>query len=226
MCDAAIHRADAFEAVRGLEEASAHAAVVDYPWTFKDSDRPGASGNDQPEDWTMAENDRLPEFLEDLRPALVDGAWVFVFADDDVLPAFREAVEETFTYRKILIWDCERVGLGHYYRSRHGYMVAATVGDTNRRVTSTGTVFRAPAPQREPGQSDTYPTAKPPQLVTDVLRPVVESGERVLEPFCGSAPTLEAARRLGLRYWGADVSEDALRRARERTGQQSLAEVW
>lgn len=218
----AIHRADAFDAVDDLEAKSAHAAVVDYPWTFSNQDRAGAANNDQPEDWTMAANDRLPGFLESLRPALVDGAWVFVFADDDVLPQFRKAVESTFTFRKTLIWDTERIGMGHYYRSQHGYVLAATVGETDRHVTSTSTVFSAPAPQREPGNSDTYPTEKPARLVEEFLGPVTEPGERVLEPFCGSAPALEAARTLGLRYWGVDVSKDALRRARDRDRQTTL----
>ena len=210
----AIHRADAFDAVDDLAPESAHAAVVDYPWTFSNQDRAGAANNDQPEDWEMVDNERLPAFLESLRPALVEGAWVFVFADDDVLPAFRLAVEDAFTFRKTLIWDTERMGLGHYYRSQHGYVLAATVGDTDRRVTGTSTVFSSPAPQREPGTSDTYPTEKPARLVEEFLRPVTEAGERVLEPFCGSAPALEAARTLNLRYWGVDVSKDALRRAR------------
>jgi DNA modification methylase len=218
-------RADAFDAVDELQAESAQAAVVDFPWTFSNQDRAGAANNENPEDWQMVENDRFPDFLESLRPALVDGAWIFVFADDDVLPAFREAVEDSFSFRKTLIWDTERMGLGYYYRSQHGYVLAATVGETDRHPTATSTVFSSPAPQREPGSSDAYPTEKPAGLLEEILRPVVEPGERVLEPFCGSAPTLEAARTLNLQYWGADVSTDALQRARKRDEQTTLTGV-
>ncbi|AFD04031.1 ORF10 [Halogeometricum pleomorphic virus 1] len=217
-----IKKADAFDAVPTLEDDSAHVAVVDYPWTFSNQDRPGAASNYQPEDWDMEDNERFPEILDELARPLVDGAWMFVFADDDVLPAFRRAVEETFTYRKTLIWDTERMGLGHYFRSRHGYIIAATNGDTDRRVTKAPTVFEAPAPQRQPGRADTYPTEKPARLLEEMLRPVTSPGERVIEPFCGSAPALEAARTLDLRYWGVDVSDDALRRARSRGEQTRL----
>ncbi|GGL57828.1 DNA methyltransferase [Halocalculus aciditolerans] len=220
-----LERADAFEAVRGLKADSAQAAVVDYPWTFANETRPGAAEKSRPDDWQMVSNDRLPAFLEALRPALEPGSWVFVFADDDVLPAFRRAVEEAFTFRKTLIWDCERIGLGHYYRSEHGYLVGGTVGETDRYAQSTGTVFEAVEPARQPGRADTYPTEKPASLLRDVLEPVLSPGERVLEPFCGSAPTLEAARDLGLHYWGVDVSEAAIERARRRGGQTVLPDA-
>jgi DNA modification methylase len=173
----------------------------------------------------MADNDALAGVLDELARTLVDGAWVFVFCDDDTLPLFRRFVEESFTYRKALIWDTQRMGLGHYFRSRHGFILAATNGDTERYVRNVPTVLQAPAPQREPGKSDTYPTAKPPALVDQFLSPVVEPGERVLEPFCGSAPTLPVARSHGLEYWGIDRSPDALSRARNRGGQSTLSEV-
>lgn len=216
----ALHHGDAFEALGNLQTESAHAAVLDYPWEF--GDRPGAENNTQPEDWEMADNGRFPEALRSVVDVLVDGAWLFVFADDDVLPEFREAVEDAANYRKTLIWDTKRIGLGHYFRSRHGYIVAATKGDTDRHVTDVPTVLEAAAPQREPGRSDTYPTEKPASLVEEFLAPVVQRGELVIEPFCGSAPALEAAKSLDLRYWGADVSPDALRRARRREGQTTL----
>jgi len=218
-------QADAFDALEQLEPESAHAAVLDYPWTFSNQDRAGAANNDQPEDWEMADNDRFPEALASVVEVLVDGAWLFVFADDDVLPQFREAVDDAATYRKTLIWDTKRIGMGHYFRSRHGYIIAATKGDTQRHVNDVPTVLEAPAPQRQPGNPDTYPTEKPASLVEEFLAPVTERGERVVEPFCGSAPALEAAKSLGLSYWGADISEDALRRARRRGGQSTLGGV-
>lgn len=219
-------QSDAFDALRRLEGASSHAAVVDYPWEFKShGNRPGASAYQNDEDWEFADKERIGEAIGLTVDALVDGAWLFVFADDDVLPQFRKAVETHATYRKTLVWDTKRLGLGHYFRSRHGYIIAATVGDTDRYVRGVPTVLEAAAPQRQPGRSDTYPTAKPASLVEEFLAPVTNRGERVIEPFCGSAPSLEAANSLGLRYWGADISEDALRRARRRAGQTTLGGV-
>ena len=213
---------DAFDLLGDLPDDYGQAAVIDFPWQFSNQDRPGRRSHENPEDWTMQDNDRLGTVLSEVRRVLAPGSWVFVFADDDVYPAFRSATERALEYRKTLIWDTERIGTGHYFRGRHAYIVAATVGDTDRCVTDVPTVLEAPAKGREPGETKAYPTEKPAALYRQFLAPVVEPGERILEPFCGSAPALEASKSLGCTYWGCDISDDALRRARKRKGQSTL----
>lgn len=213
---------DAFDWLGSFDESTAHCAVVDYPWTFSNQDRAGRANEPRQHDWDMEPNEELAKALKLVKRATVDGGWIFIFADDGVYPKFREATERVLTYRKTLIWDCERMGMGHYFRSEHAYVIAATNGDTDRTVNDVGSVFKAPATQRQPGETTEYPTEKPAKLYRQLIDPVTRPGEKIIEPFCGSAPGLDAARSLSLSYAGCDVADEAIRRAKERRGQQTL----
>ena len=61
-----------------------------------------------------------------------------------------------------------------------------------------------------------YPTQKPLLLLERILELVTEPGDLVLDPFCGSGTTLVAAKLLGRRGIGIDVSEDAVALCRAR----------
>ena len=224
MGNVTIKHGDAFDLLEELPEAHAHAAVIDFPWTFSKDRRGGRQDHDHASDWDMTPNERFAEAVDRTSDALVDGAWLFAFSDDDLLPEFRRVLEEQLTYRKTLIWDTEWFGMGHYYRSRHQYIIAATVGETERYVQSTPTVLSHRGSSRGAGRSAEYPTEKPPDLYRDLLEEPTERGDRLLEPFCGSAPGLFAAKALGLDYWGCDVATDAIEHAERRHGQAALGD--
>lgn len=227
MSDIELLQGNAFDALKALPRDYGHVAILDYPWTMKNTKRAGKRQTTHPEDWDFVPNERITEVLQPLADSVVNGGWVFVFADDTVYPQFRDAVDEVdaLTFRKTLQWNTERLGMGLYYRTSHLPIIAATVGDTKRYVRSTGTVFKAPAIARQPGRADTYPSEKPAELYRQILEPVTNPDERVLEPFCGSAPGLSAAKSLNLDYWGMDIADAAIRRAKQRDGQTRLGET-
>jgi DNA modification methylase len=57
-----------------------------------------------------------------------------------------------------------------------------------------------------------YPTQKPVALLERIIHASTNKGERVLDPFCGCATTIEAAHRLGREWIGIDVAIHAIRR--------------
>ena len=63
-----------------------------------------------------------------------------------------------------------------------------------------------------------YPTQKPLKLLDRIVRAASEPGELVLDPFCGSGTTLEAAFRAGRRFFGGDVGELAIATSAARLG--------
>jgi DNA modification methylase len=65
-------------------------------------------------------------------------------------------------------------------------------------------------------QADDHPTPKPIQLAIHFIQLHSEPGDIVLDPFCGHGWGCVAAKMLGRRYLGIDISEDYCRTARER----------
>lgn len=61
-----------------------------------------------------------------------------------------------------------------------------------------------------------YPTQKPLLLLERILNLLTDSGDSVLDPFCGSGTTLVSAKLLGRHYTGIDQSKDAVSISQER----------
>lgn len=54
-----------------------------------------------------------------------------------------------------------------------------------------------------------YPTQKPIILLEQIIKISTDKGDVVLDPFCGSGTTLVAAKILGRKFIGIDISEEA-----------------
>ena len=63
-----------------------------------------------------------------------------------------------------------------------------------------------------------YPTQKPLALLERIIMCSSREDSLVADPFCGSGTALVAAKRLGRRWFGCDISGEAVRVARERLG--------
>lgn len=66
------------------------------------------------------------------------------------------------------------------------------------------------------GEGGLHPTQKPVLLMQALVELTTRPGQVVLDPFCGSGSTLLAARNLGRRYLGCDLSAGYVKCARER----------
>lgn len=55
-----------------------------------------------------------------------------------------------------------------------------------------------------------YPTQKPILLLERIIKIVTDENDLVFDPFCGSGTTLVAAKLLNRRYFGIDISKDAV----------------
>ncbi|MBN1510853.1 MAG: site-specific DNA-methyltransferase [Phycisphaerae bacterium] len=61
-----------------------------------------------------------------------------------------------------------------------------------------------------------YPAQKPEALLERIIRTSTDPGQLVADFFCGSGTTLAVAKRLGRRYFGCDVSHEAVTVTRQR----------
>jgi len=55
-----------------------------------------------------------------------------------------------------------------------------------------------------------YPTQKPIELLERIIKSSSNPGDIILDPFCGSGTTLNAARKLGRKYIGIDNNKQAI----------------
>lgn len=65
-----------------------------------------------------------------------------------------------------------------------------------------------------------YPTQKPLHLLERILQVATDSGDFVLDPFCGSGTTVVAAKILNRHAMGIDISNEAIQVSRERIESQ------
>jgi site-specific DNA-methyltransferase (adenine-specific) len=68
-----------------------------------------------------------------------------------------------------------------------------------------------------------YPTQKPLKLLDRIVRAATEPGGLVIDPFCGSGTTLEAAGAAGRAFYGGDVGELAIATTTARLDRAKIA---
>ena len=61
-----------------------------------------------------------------------------------------------------------------------------------------------------------YSTQKPVKLLARIIQAGSNEGDLILDPFCGSGTTLEAAKRLNREFIGIDINEKAIGIAKKR----------
>jgi site-specific DNA-methyltransferase (adenine-specific) len=93
-------------------------------------------------------------------------------------------------------------------KSKHFFDYASMKHDNgNKQMQS---VWKLPAPGKWEKRFGKHPTQKPEILLDRILRASSQSGDLVLDPFCGSGTTGAVAARLGRRFVGFDVDESFL----------------
>jgi site-specific DNA-methyltransferase (adenine-specific) len=117
------------------------------------------------------------------------------FAATSLSMHFRGKTEDGRAYR-------ERTIRGRTYRyyADEGRAIGSVWADCPAMVANT--------PLRR--ESTGYPTQKPLKLLDRIIRAASEPGALVIDPFCGSGTTLEAAARAGRAFFGSDIGELAI----------------
>lgn len=127
-------------------------------------------------------------------------------------------------FKQMIVWDKGPMGMGwHYRRSYEVVLVAERAGAACRWFDETDKVeniirhIRKIIPSK-----DQHPTPKPESLVTHFLGLHTRAGDLVLDPFMGHGTTLRAAKDMGRRAIGIDVSEEYCEAAAKRLQQGAL----
>jgi len=219
MSDQIVEQGDVFKRLADLPENYADVAIVDYPWQFDAENNTGRYNGG--EMFEMEADDRVRPLLDELERVLTSGSWLLFFADDRFVDVVRQELRSSdFTFRRNWAYTTDQFGMGYYGRVNHWPIPVATLGETDRHVTDRGTLYR----QKSRPDCD-YLTAKPVGLYRDLLTsPVLQKGDRLLEPFCGSGPGAAVAAERDVGYWGCDVNPDAVDRTKARLQQTTVSD--
>lgn len=150
-------------------------------------------------------------FLSECRRVLKQSTGhIYIMFDSFSLLTLGGLVRDFFDVKNLITWDKVNIGMGHYFRRRHEYILFATNGNTrkirNRRFPD---VWRF---KRIHGAA--YPTQKPVEVFQAMIHASAEAGFTVCDPFLGSGSSAIAAIKNGCHFIGCDISEKAI----EQTG--------
>ena len=159
-------------------------------------------------------NSRFPEFFEQCYRVLKKNSHCFILCDQETLFAIKPMAEAAgFKFWKFLVWDkSSHPGMGYHYRASHEVILFLEKGKRRLHNTNIPDVLRVPRIAKR----SAYPTEKPVGLLKTLIENSSEPGGLILDPFMGSGSTGAAALSCGRRFLGGDLSEESIKRSRER----------
>jgi DNA modification methylase len=203
---------DCTHVLPGLEPQSVRLLLADGPYGIGYQSRafgaPERIANDATPEEALDIHRRM---LESIEPAMMPDSHVMLFCDKKLEPEFRQLLLEAgYEYKDSLIWDkgdCGRPIPNQAFR-RHERILWFTKGKP-QLTASISDVLCFPRSNRSGNAPDTsHLTPKPVALLSELINAATVAGERVVDPFAGSASTLVAAKELGRGYFGVEMNPD------------------
>lgn len=141
-------------------------------------------------------------------------------------------MDEVFEFKQMVIWDKGPMGMGwHYRRSYETILVGQKPGAACKWFDDSQMIENVIRPNRNGirkiiPSKDQHPTEKPRELAAFFIGLHSQPGELVLDPFCGSGSTGEAAALMGRNFIGIDCDPHwagVARTRMEKTGHDLFA---
>lgn len=137
---------------------------------------------------------------------------IYIMFDSYSLLSLGPIVREYFSVKNIITWDKVNLGMGHYYRRRHEYVIFATNGNNRKiRNRSFPDVWRF----KRIHNAD-YVTQKPVELFQAMIFASAQKGYTICDPFLGAGSSAIAAIKNKCNFIGCDISSRAIAISRER----------
>lgn len=140
---------------------------------------------------------------------------IYIMFDSFSLLSLGGFVRDFFDVKNLITWDKVNIGMGHYFRRRHEYVIFATNKNTrkikNRRFPDVWRFKRI--------HQAKYPTQKPVELFQAMIHASAEEGFTICDPFLGSGSSAIAAIKNRCNFIGCDIAERSLELSSERVKQ-------
>lgn len=208
---------EAYDLMRSLDAGSVQVIVADPPYGIAyHSNRYVDKNPHAPvaRDW----NFQIGPFLNAAARALCEGGVLYLFTRWDVYPLWASAVAPPFDLKNVIVWVKDNHSAGDLvgdFGNQYELLMMLTNGRHKRRGHRWSNVWDFP---RVPAKKMLHPTQKPVDLVRRAIEASSDSDELVVDPFCGSGTTAEAAVACGRRVLVGDIDPSMIRIACKRLG--------
>jgi len=147
------------------------------------------------------------KFLSECRRVLKRSTGhIYIMFDSYSLLSLGNIVRNYFDVKNIITWDKVNIGMGHYFRRRHEYIIFATNGNSRKiRNRSFPDVWRF-----KRIHNSLYPTQKPVEIFQAMIHASAENGFTVCDPFLGSGSSAIAAIKNNCQFIGCDISDKSI----------------
>lgn len=208
----AMAKMDAVAWLNSLPASSVDLVITDPPYESLEKHRAvgtttrlkksKASSNEW---FTIFPNERFRELFEALYRVMKKNTHFYLFCDAETMFVAKPIAEDVgFRFWKPIVWDKKRMGMGYHYRARCEFILFFEKGKRKLNDLGVPDVLEAVRVWRG------YPTEKPVELMEILVRQSTKPEELVVDPFAGSGSAGVAAVKLGRRFRGCDVSDEAI----------------
>jgi len=150
-------------------------------------------------------------FLQECFRVLKNNRHIYIMFDSYSLLTLAPVAREVFEVKNLLCWDKANIGLGHYFRRRHEFILFASKGKRPLNSKSIPDVWKIKRVTR----SD-YPTQKPTEVFELMLKGSSEKDFVVCDPFLGSGSSAIAAIKNNCKFLGCDISDKSMTFSKDR----------
>ena len=224
---AKLHKMDAVEWLKTLEDESVDLIVTDPPYESLEKHRSKGTttrlkvSKGSSNKWfEIFPNDRFHELFKEAYRVLKKNSHFYLFCDQETMfVAKPEAEKAGFKFWKPLVWNKEKIGMGYHYRAQYEFVLFFEKG--KRKLHNLGIPDVLSFPRIRGG----YPTEKPSDLFKVLIEQSSEEGATVVDPFFGSGSSGKAALEAKRNFVGSDISEDAFETAERKLNNLGLVSL-
>lgn len=150
-------------------------------------------------------------FLQECYRVLKNDRHIYIMFDSYSLLSLAPIARHVFDVKNVLCWDKANIGLGHYFRRRHEFILFASKGKRHLNSKNIPDVWKI-----KRVVSSQYPTQKPTEVFELMLKGSAEKDFVVCDPFMGSGSSAIAAIKFDCKFLGCDISDKAISFSKER----------
>lgn len=202
----AIFNADCIDVMRSFDRGSVDMIVTDPPYITRYKSRDGRSViNDDNSRW-------LRPAVNQMHRVLKDGGFCVSFYGWNKIDLFFDAWKEAgFRVVGHIVFRKGYASSERFLRYEHEQAYLLAKGEPTLPAHPVPDVLDFPYTGNK-----LHPTQKPVEALIPLIEAFTQPGDLVLDPFCGSGSTLDAARQLGRDWTGIELSNRHYRTASER----------